>query len=351
MNVQRLSCIRKILVFILCFLNIFYIHADAQNEFDEKVPNVIIITFSGLRNSESIDDPTHQYISNLWGRIFKEGSLYTNLVSLNHQFHMPSVHAINTGLTYPVYGYPLKAPSIFQYVNKQYRFPKTKTWSLGHWFSPDYAVSMPGYTEDTYPCALSFIDLEISPELKNKFTNQEIIFWETFSELLEHNPERWPNWDSLGEVQYRFLRKIISEFKPNLVHHILNDIESAHSDTFARYVLALKKCDERILEIWEFIRDDPYYKDNTYLIINVDHERNLYYMDHHENTYSNPAQVWMYIYGPGVRKGAVIERPVYHTDIFATVAYLMDVKTHASEGVILKDCFNDGFVKPASDSP
>lgn len=314
--------------------------ACGEDVFEKEIPNVIILTFSGVRGSESIDDPTHQYMPNLWERIFKEGALYTDLVNLNHQFHMPVFHAINTGLTYPFYGYPLRAPSIFQYVSKKYAPPRTKLWSMGHWYSPDYACATQDYPEDTFPCALGFMEQDMSEELKGILTPQEKLTWESFSGLFEKNPEKWPNWDSVGKMQYGFLKKVMQRFRPKLMHYILNDVESAHSDSFSRYALALKECDARIMEIWEFIREDPYYKDNTYLIINVDHGRNLYYMDHHENAYPDPARVWMYIYGPGVKKGLIVRRPVHHTDIFATVAYLMDVHTHKNDGKVLKDCFS-----------
>jgi len=185
------------------------------------------------------------------------------------------------------------------------------------------------------------MDFDISPQLKEILTKQELVFWDGFSSLVDKNPEKWPNWDSLGDVQYEAFMKIMRKFKPKLMHYILNDTESAHADSFARYLLALKKCDKRILEMREFIDSDPYYKDNTYLIINVDHGRNMYYMDHVENCYPNPSHVWLYIYGPRIKKGIVIKRPVYHTDIFATVAYLMDVETHANDGKVLKDAFRE----------
>jgi len=306
---------------------------------DKDLPNVIIMTFSGLRNSESIEDPSHQYIPHLWNEIFKEGTLYTNLVALNFQFHMPVVHAINTGLTYPVFTNSLRAPSIFQYVRKRYDLPQTKLWSLGTWYKSDYALATENYSQETYPCMFSSMDFDMSPQLKEILNKQELSFEDSFPKLLKKNREYWPSWDALGDVQFGIFKKILRKFKPKLVHYILNDVECAHSDTFGRYVLTIRKCDEKISEIKEFIDQDPYYKNNTYLIVDVDHERDLYYVDHFENSYLNPARVWMYIYGPGVKKGAKINRPVYHTDIFATVAYLMGVETHANDGKILRDCF------------
>ena len=129
------------------------------------------------------------------------------------------------------------------------------------------------------------------------------------------------------------------DFKPKLIHYLMQDTDCAHFSTFGRYVLSLKTADKKIFDIWQTIKKNPFYKDNTYLIISPDHERNAYYMHHDENAYDNPSKVWMYIYGPDIKKGVVIDRAIHHIDIFATVAYIMDVETHATDGKILKDCF------------
>ena len=62
-------------------------------------------------------------------------------------------------------------------------------------------------------------------------------------------------------------------------------------------------CDREINEIMDIIKTDPFYKDNTYLIVSPDHDRNTYYMQH--NLYNNKP-VWLYIYGPDIKKGTVI---------------------------------------------
>ena len=346
MSLLKIKFIRTLTMAIYIMFFVKSLNVFAQNISEKKIPNVIIITFSGVRNVESINDPTHQYIPYLWNKMFKEGVLYTNLVDLNHQFHMPVVRAINTGMNYPVFGGLLKAPSIFQYVKKKYNLSADKMWSIGHWFDTDYALETDDYSKDTSPCALSFLGMfsvgsGMSSEIKHILTKQELIFLESFPEAMEKTPEKWPNWDSLGMIQYQIFKKIMREFKPKLVHYIMNDVEIAHSDSFGSYVIALRTCDKRIFELWELIQKDSFYKDNTYLIVNIDHERNLYYMDHYENAYDNPSKVWMYIYGPGIKKGKVIERPIHHVDIFNTVAYIMDVETHFTKGRVLKDCFRN----------
>jgi len=316
-----------------------FAQAAAGQASGETLPNVIVVTLSGVRNIESITDQYHQYIPKLWNKMLKEGTLYTNLINMNHEFHMPVVHAINTGVNYTAYYSVLKRPSLFQYLRKQYNLSSDKVWSVGHWYPSDCANKTEGYQEDTFPSALSFISFDVPGELIGALTQQERKFCSLFSDLGAKNPG-WPSWDSIGIIQHRFFKKIIEKFHPKLVHYVMNDIECAHSDTFSRYVLALRTCDRDIFDIWRMIQADPFYKDNTYLIVNVDHERNIYYADHNENSYDNPSRVWLYIYGPGVKKGLVIKRRIKHTDIFATVAGLMSLETMPTEGEFLGDCFS-----------
>lgn len=316
--------------FLLIFIHFFLLLArtsslSAQNNSWDGLPNIIIITLEGVRNSESIKDPTHQYIPNLWNKMLKEGTLYTNLIDLNTKFHMPSVQAINTGKTYPA-DWRISVPSIFQYVGRKYNMPPTKLWSIGHWQSKNCKND----PNNSYPCEIDIA--RFSPMLNSILSRQELEFLKLYEEWSKTLIIPWPVWDSVASIWHRFFKKILKEFKPKLIHYMMSDTESAHYCTFGRYVLGLRSIDRKIFEIWQIINEDPYYKNNTYLIITPDHERDAYYMQHNND---DIGKVWMYVYGPGIKKGAVIERIVHHIDIFTTVADLMKVEVHDNKGKIL----------------
>ena len=333
--------IRAGIIFIVLFSK-FSFNAYPQGAPEDKIPNVIIVTFNGVRNEDSIDDPTHQYIPNFWNNMRKEGVLYTNLTNLNFEFHMPSVNAINTGGIYPFFSDGISAPTIFQYVKKKYALQRHKLWLIGHWFAKQGGLTTAEYPDDTYPCQMSFSIVKcflVPVELTETLTKQESIFLDQAYKLKDKNLTYF-HWDTLGEIQYRFFKKIVQKYKPKLIHYVMNDVESAHYDSFARYVLALKRSDEKIFEILQMIKSDPFYKNNTYLFISMDHGRNLYYMNHTENPVEDLSRVWMYVYGPDIKKGITITRPVRHIDIFATVADIMAVETYPTEGKVLKDSFN-----------
>jgi len=327
---------------LLLFLSLYVLRLKREGTKGE-LPNVIMITFSGVRSIDSIDDVTHQYVPRLWNELRKEGTLYTNVIDLNYQFHMPVVSAILTGQVYS-WNNKLIVPSIFQYVRKQYKLPISKVWSFGDWMIDDAVYKTIGYGRKTFPCQVASLQFKMSPEtqelLSEQLNTQEKVFLERFNHMTQKKISTWPQWDSLGDVQFALFEKVFKKFKPVMVHYVMNDVEGAHYGSYARYVLSLKKSDERIYQIWQWIQNDPEYKDNTYLIVTVDHQRNVYYMDHHDNDLKDPSPVWIYIYGPNVKKNIMIDREVHHIDIFKTVSFLLGLKTHDTRGNVLADCFD-----------
>ncbi len=341
MNIRRVGLGLFFLIIILSGLFHLFVNSKRVplNSPKKDLPNVVMITLSGVRNSESIDDPTHQYMPNLWGKMLKEGTLYANLESLGAEFHMPQVDAINTGKVYPVY-MRIDTPSIFQYIRKKYALPATKFWSIKHFVEKSYFLKTKEFKEDSFPCEVD-MTFTMSDQLKQKLTGQELDFVKSFRqmEVKFMNFEIY-HWDTVDEVFCGIFKKIVDEYKPKFIHYVMAGVEVAHHDMFSRYCLALKHCDENIYGIWQMIQKDPFYRDNTYLIVCPDHERNAYFMQHTQNAHDNPSRVWMYIYGPGIKKGEVINRRINHTDIFATIAGIFNVETRPARGRVLKDCFS-----------
>ena len=313
-------------------------------EIDKKtIPNVIIIALHGVRNSESIDEPTHQYISHLWNDIFKEGTLYTNVLVVDSPFHMPSIHAMVTGKHYSHFP-EIRSPSLFQYARKKYGLAEQKTLSVGQWKYENCVYENADFGVDTYPSRVAVLSAMCSPEIANILTPAEVTFFDTLRDSMNKGffgdiQFDYIHWDTLGEITHQIFKRALQTFKPKLALYAVGGTESAHYSFFGRYVLALERSDEMIYEIWNMINQDPFYKNNTYLIICPDTSRDSYFMHHVESCYDEPAKVWMYIYGPNIKKGIIIERPAYHVDVFATVDYIMNLGAPLNDGKVLKDCF------------
>ncbi|MBU1864544.1 MAG: hypothetical protein KKH94_12865 [Candidatus Omnitrophica bacterium] len=302
----------------------------------EKNPNVIIVTLAGVRAAESIIDRYFQYMSNIFGVMCKEGVLYTHVKDPNYHFHDPTYRSIISGKQAYFYSptVGLTVPSLFQYVRKQYALPATKTWAIGYWTKAASYCKTKMYRANTFPCYYSPGN-GISQAGKMLLTREER--GEDESYVNAKNICTWAFWDSQSVLQYKIVKRIMYRYKPKLVHFALNSTDCAHYGTFGRYSVALKEADKEIFDIWNMIQEDPYYKNRTYFLVGPDHIRNLYYM--HHTQYRENDHSWIYIFGPRVKENETINRPVYQIDLFATVAHIMDVKTHKSDGEVLWDCF------------
>lgn len=282
-----------------------------------------------------------------------QGTLYTNLINLNLFFHQPSAQAINTGLAMPLYT-KLKVPSIFQYVIKQCRLPADKVWSVGHWNTDEtiYYINQE-YDDSTIPNLVMFTS--VFPGAKNVLSKPELNSLKAIEKLsaqdIPLSGALWGGqskrsrisflrtfWDANNELRCRIAKKILKNYKPKFLHLVMDGVDCAHYDTFVRYVLAIKVADESVFEIWKYIQSDPFYKDNTYLFVTSDHGRDRHYSQHSE--YDSTRHTWLYVYGPKIKKDIKIGWAVYHTDIFATIAHILNLKTHPIEGKVLEDCFS-----------
>ena len=296
-----------------------------------------------MRDQDSIGDPSHQYIPNLWFKMKKEGTLFTSVIDRNRQFHMAAVGCINTGKMFPL-DQEVDCPTIFQYASKAYHWPKEKLWAIGEWDNQSF-YETPEYPADTAPCRLTTLSVDPPPELRAILTEQEKLFFERYKKIEEGPFFFWPTWDSLSEMEQRMMMRVFEAYKPKLVHYVIGVMESAHFDSYGRYVISLKRADEMISQIWQMVKSDPFYRDNTYLIVTPDHSRNAYHLDHFENPPENPSRVWLYIYGSHVKRDTVIKDPIDHVDVFPTISAILGLDTGKTQGRVLRECFSEDFFK------
>ncbi|MFA6217626.1 MAG: hypothetical protein WDL87_08280 [Candidatus Omnitrophota bacterium] len=326
------------IIFFMVLVKFFYgsmnFSANAQD-----IPNIIVITISGVRNRDTIDSPQHEYIPKLWNELLPEGTLYTNLVNTNYGFHMPIVNAVNTGYSYHYFDWDsaLKAPTIAQYVRKKYNLAENKAWVVGVFSMANCGLITHELGEDTFPASLITVPGEFSGCLEPILSSQDLFFFREYRALRQRKiTGTFPQWD-IASIQFKILMKILYEFKPKFVHYVMSNPEIAHADSYGRYLLSIEKADQQIYEIWNTLTSDKFYKGNTYLFVCVDSTREKYYK-HHNADFLGGEPVWLYVFGPDVKKGERIGRKIYHADMFATFARIFKLNV-ASEGRVLYDSF------------
>lgn len=105
----------------------------------------------------------------------------------------------------------------------------------------------------------------------------------------------------------------------------------AHDGNYEAYLKSAHNTDTLIKELWGFVQQDDFYKDNTILIITTDHGRGTDPLDtwkHHGSTINGAGQVWLLVFGDGIKAiGEVDEdEQLYSIQIAPTILALLGIK-------------------------
>lgn len=276
--------------------------------------NVIILVIDGPRFSETFGDSTCQYIPHLSKDLAPQGVLFTNFKN-NGKTTTNSGHvAITTGVYQNIKndGSEIpKFPSMFQYFLKETKLPKEKAWIVASkgklnilanakrkdWFN--------NYMPSNY-CGPNGNGDEYSPD---------ILTWGVVMNKLEVD-------------------------QPNLMLINLLEVDTrGHSNDWPNYLEAIKRTDEYALKLWEFIQNDPYYKDNTTLLITNDHGR---HPDGHKEGFKEHGdncdgcrQIYLLALGPDFKQNVVITDEYEQIDLSVTVAKLLNFTIPTSKGRLI----------------
>ena len=332
---------KAVIVLVLSLL--FETHARDTNK------NIILLVLAGVRNKDSIAGAGKNIFKSLHENLLKQGTLYSNVRDNNFQFHIPSLCSILTGVNYRIFAkgdLKLREVSILQYARKQLNLAANQTWAIGHWEPYQHGNNL-DYGKETYPIELCSQNetLRVTynrfhSEIEKALSVESVKFIREYLKSPAMQKVYWPLWNSWGAVLNDFTFEILNSCKPRILVINMQEPETAHFGSWAHYVHALRKMDEHINQLFEYINNDPHYKDRTYLIITPDHTRDSWYGQHYNFNYSYDAPVWMYIFGPRVKKNLIIDREANHIDLFPTMAKFLNLKVHKSPGTLLNDCIN-----------
>lgn len=310
----------------------------SQGFAQSSLPRVLMVTLSGVRPDDmallcpSLDR-------------FKAASIfYSNVVAKDYEFHMPAVMAINSGINYDDFYMgqsALKSPSIFQLFRKQYKLPANAVWSIGAWSAGIAQFADKDWDANTYPDQIVSFPAAKGFAQSIEFARKDLaaIFeksdWDLAEAYSKLETKGWPHWDSYEDVQFAWFMTILSTHHPYIVHYVMNAPESAHFNTWAHYAISIKESCQKLETLLNFIDKDSFYHSMTYLVVSIDHSRDLYYMQHDEHSSTRPSRVWMFWFGVKGKKGIVVDREVTHKDIFATVKSLYQIPGNYGDGHIL----------------
>jgi hypothetical protein len=93
------------------------------------------------------------------------------------------------------------------------------------------------------------------------------------NELQQYTPRPWPN-ERLDAITFGLAAEYVKSHRPKVIYLALGETdEFAHQDNYPEYLRAAHRNDYFIAQLWTLLQSMDQYRDNTNLIITVDHGR------------------------------------------------------------------------------
>lgn len=303
----------------LFFVSLAFLNWDCKkvqtSSHSYKTKNVIIIVVDGPRYTETWGLPSKELIP-YRSELLSEGVLCSNFFNNGYTFTNAGHTAVCTGVyqninnggaEYPNY------PSIFQYWLKQTGKPPDQAWII-----------------------TSKDKLEILSDCKDDN-------WEG-----KYRPKTDCGNAGLGtgyrqdSITLANAKNVLTANHPGLM--LINFKEpdaSGHAGDSTGYVQGIIDTDRYIKQIWNMIQSDPYYKDQTALIVTNDHGRHTAgHLDgyvSHTDYCQGCKHIEFFALGPDFKKNYICTNPHDQIDITNTVAELLGIKAPTAKGKVMRD--------------
>jgi len=146
------------------------------------------------------------------------------------------------------------------------------------------------------------------------------------------------NLASPDELSVYIAKRLMDQLAPSLLWVTLHDIDIAHSGAYSLYLDGICRSDRLCAAIWQAIQDSPEYCGRTTLLILPDFGRDADTnpagngFQHHRTGDALSRTTWLLALGPGVREGAVVNRPVDSLDLVPTLGKLLNFSPSLAQG-------------------
>lgn len=286
-----------------------------------KIKNVVIIVMDGARYSETWGDSTHLNIPHIANDMAKEGVIYTHFYNDGPTYTLGGHSAITTGIYADIDNTGLespKYPSIFQYYNKTHNLAPQYSWIIT---SKDKLAVLADCSDSAW---------------KGKYLAS------TDCGINGGGVGSGYRSDSLTYIRSC---EILTNKHPNLVLINFKDPdEYGHNENREKYLQSINKTDEYIYLLWNLIRNDDFYRGNTTLFVTNDHGRHLDSVQdgffNHGDGCEGCRHIFLYAFGPKIKKGAVIDTHRGLIDIPATVGAILNNGRPVGSGKIMTELFD-----------
>lgn len=282
-----------------------------------KTKNVIIVVMDGPRYSETWGDSTHQHIPKTSG-LLQEGVIFSNFHNEGPTYTNSGFTAITTGYYQEIDNTGLELPqnpSVFQYWLKKNGKEKESAW----------IIESKGKLNILSDCQHQEWKGKYNPSANcgtdgagNGYRNDSATFSVAMDMLKQHHPEI----------------ALIGFMEPDY---------TAHQNNWNGYLEGIKKTEQYIFSLWNFLQTDTVYKNNTAIFITNDHGRHLDGINggfvSHGDACDGCRHINLFVTGPDFIQNKIVSTSYGLIDISATIAELMDFEMPTGKGKVIREIF------------
>ncbi len=125
--------------------------------------------------------------------------------------------------------------------------------------------------------------------------------------------------------------EVMRRFAPSLLAITFSDVEVAHFGSYSMHLGGIRTMDRLVFELWNMVQTNPDYSGRTTIFVLPEFGRdfdgsttNGFF--NHRAINDSTSLTWMMCLGEAARSADVIERPIQHIDLCATIAGMYGIK-------------------------
>jgi len=351
---------------------------------DSSRPKVIVLSCGGVRRQETFSQEGVGNIPLLYRDLLPKSTFFTQIHNLGVTSHYNTISSYLTGNWQHVDDWgktPPESPTIFEYARKELGLPEDEVWFISsnkaltskigasavRDFGPSYGanvifpkqllinavVNAAAQGRAAHSASRGEMQSELQAMLES--SNYEGLGWQveggssglgpTARSMVLQAIDQLVGTNvpiSGDEFTYLMCVEVMKRFAPSLLVMTFSDVEAAHFGSYSMHVAGIHNFDRLAHELWAVIEADPNYKGKTTLLVLPEFGRDFDgsptngFFNHRQDS-EETRSTWMMAIGAGARAGQVVERPIKHVDISATIASLLGMKAKPMQGAAVEE--------------
>lgn len=333
-----------------------------------KIKKTVVVTFGGgARDEETFAPGGQENIPHMMNELIPQATFCTQVVNRGILGHYVATASLATGVyeTFDNFANVApKNPTVFEHYRKGMKRPANDAWVI----APSNGFNRIGQSDGSQ-VASGFGAQVVLPKLllagalgdghgrgdlkhmlQDSYENplvtptlqQTDVPLSRLTEVLNLSVDDFSSHaqslTSADELSVFVMRRIMSQFAPNLLWITLHDMDVAHSGAYSLYIDGIRRTDRLCAEIWKAIETDPQYKGNTTMLVLPDFGRDSDFdvsgngFQHHRTGDALSRTTWMMALGPQVRQNVTMDRRLDSLDLVPTIGALMGFQTPHTDG-------------------